>query len=142
MPIRLATTEDDLHRVWPVMQQLRPNLPDAATFIATVQRMQRRHGYEIAMLDDHGEVVAVAGFRIDEMLFRGRYLYVDDLVTDAEARSSGHGKTLLDWLRARARADGCTQLALDSGNHRTDAHRFYQREGMEPFATHFVEVLA
>ena len=43
----------------------------------------------------------------------------------------GVGRALLaaasDWARER----GCTHLALSSGPGRKDAHRFYEREGME-----------
>lgn len=142
MTIRILTTDTDLRRAWPVMAELRPNIPDEDTFLATVRRMERTDGYHVAALEHDGAVVAVTGYRFAEMLFRGRYLYVDDLVTAAAARSAGHGRTLLAWLDAKARAEGCTQLALDSGNQRLDAHRFYKREGMQPFATHFVKELA
>lgn len=139
--IRKATTDAQLEGVWPVMQQLRPNIPDAAAFRTMVRRMEQNHGYGIVFRERDGKVVAAAGYRINEMLFRGRFLYVDDLITADDARSQGHGKALLDWLTGQAKAEGCKQVALDSGNQRIDAHRFYKREGFEPFAQHFVKEL-
>jgi hypothetical protein len=38
--------------------------------------------------------------------------------------------------------EGCTQLHLDSGMQRKDAHRFYEREGMVAEGLHFVEIIA
>ena len=55
---------------------------------------------------------------------------MDDLVSDAAHRSRGIGSALLRQLERQARALNCHVLALDSGTQRTDAHRFYFREGM------------
>ena len=72
-----------------------------------------------------------------EMLAVGKHVYVDDLVTDAGVRSRGHGKALLDWLKAEAKRLGCARLQLDSGTVRKDAHAFYLREGLRIEAFHF-----
>ncbi len=135
--IRLATTDADLTRCFPVLQQLRPHLV-AADFLARVRRMQAE-GFHVALLeDDSATVRAVAGYRYYDKLFSGRNLYVDDLVTDSASRSRGHGRALLAWLAAEARAHGCVQLELDSGVQRFDAHRFYFRERMHIASYHFV----
>ena len=89
-------------------------------------------------MEDAGEVVTVAGFRVRNMLVSGLTMYVDDLVTAATARSKGHGKTMLDWLIALARERGCDMFSLDSGTHRQAAHAFYFREGMRISSFHFV----
>jgi len=138
---RLAETDADLQRCFPVMHQLRPHLA-ADGFVARIRGMERE-GFRLALLeDDAGTVRAVAGFRVQDMLAHGRTLYVDDLVTDDQARSRGHGATLLRWLVARAQAAGCHQFSLDSGTHRRDAHRFYFRERMHIASYHFALPLA
>lgn len=136
MTIDLATTDTQFTRAFPVMHQLRPHL-DAASFPARV-RQQQSTGYELAVLEDDGQVQAVAGFRTLDQLVRGKVLYVDDLVTDAAARSRGYGDALFEWLVARARATGCTALELDSGVQRHGAHRFYLRKRMDITAYHFM----
>ena len=137
--IRIAATNDDIARCFPVMAQLRPHLaPDE--FLARVRR-QMEAGYRLALIEENGSVNSVAGYRILENLAWGRFLYVDDLVTDEAARSKGHGKALLAWLAERARQEGCAQLHLDSGHHRKDAHRFYLREGMDLASYHFLRKL-
>jgi GNAT superfamily N-acetyltransferase len=75
-------------------------------------------------------VRGVALWRVIENTYEGRRLYVDDLVTDAAHRSRGIGKALLHHLERHARDLQCDVLALDSGTQRTDAHRFYFREGL------------
>jgi GNAT superfamily N-acetyltransferase len=133
--IALAETDTDIARCFPVMAQLRPHLVEA-DFVARVRRMQRE-GYYLAFVEDDGAVRAVAGYRFYDKLFSGQNLYVDDLVTDATARSRGHGKALLTWLVAQARARGCDNFELDSGVQRHDAHRFYLRERMKIASYHF-----
>jgi GNAT superfamily N-acetyltransferase len=133
--IRRATSDHDIQRCWPVVQQLRPHLT-ADALLAAARRMEP-HGYCLVYIEDEQQTVrAVAGYRITEMLRTGPLLVVDDLVTDADARSKGHGRTLMEWLLAEARSVGSTVVELDSAVHRFEAHRFYFREGMHILAYH------
>jgi GNAT superfamily N-acetyltransferase len=135
MNIQLAESDAEIAACFPVMRELRPHL-DEASFVARV-RSQQASGYLLACAADASGPVAVAGFRLGEGLSWGRYLYVDDLVTLQGRRSQGFGGALLAWLKDYAARHGCGQLHLDSGVQRKDAHRFYEREGMEAVALHF-----
>ena len=132
---QLAGTDAEILRCFPVIAELRPQLVEAQ-FVGRVRRQQGESGYRIAFVEEGG-VKSVAGFRIAEFLAWGKALYVDDLVSTAADRSKGHGKLLLDWLVARARAADCAQFHLDSGVQRFEAHRFYLRERMIISAHHF-----
>ncbi len=140
---RLAETDEEIARCFAVMAELRPHLA-AKGFVGRVQA-QQAEGYRLAFLEGAGEaageVVAVAGFRVMEMLATGRTLYVDDLVTDERRRSRGYGKKLLDWLEVYAREAGCATFSLDSGTQRQEAHAFYFREGMRVTSFHFAKKL-
>jgi GNAT superfamily N-acetyltransferase len=133
--IQIATTPVEIGRCFPVMSQLRPLLVEAE-FAARVQK-QQAEGYQLASLEEDGVVVSVAGFRIQTMLSSGKTLYVDDLVTDAAARSRGHGEAMVKWLIALAREAGCDTFSLDSGTQRQDAHAFYLRERLRITSFHF-----
>src|SRR5947209_6646855 len=128
MSVISAQTDSEIQACWPVMAQLRPHLPEDE-FVGTVRR-QFAEGYRLAFVEREQEVVAVAGFRLIHSLSSGRFCYVDDLVTDEESRSHGHGAELLQWLCQLARAEQCSRLELDSGVQRFAAHRFYLRHGM------------
>jgi len=133
--VKLATSDPEIARCYPVVVQLRPHLSEDA-FVPTVRR-QQLGGYELAFVEDEGEVAAVAGFRVLDNLFAGRMLYVDDLVTDERRRSKGFGKALFDDLVEHACANGCLTLELDSGVQRFDAHRFYLSNRMAITSHHF-----
>lgn len=119
-----------------VMRQLRPHI-EARDYLSIVRRMMASDGYRLAAVRDAGVVRAVAGYRFMEMLYCGRILYVDDLITDERGRSRGYGNCLLNWLKEEARSRNCGELHLDSGVHRGQAHRFYFREEMVINAFHF-----
>ncbi len=133
--IRTAHTPDEIRRCHPVLVQLRPAL-GAEELVALVSRLAA-HGYRLICLEEGGEVRAVAGYRITEMLRTGRMLEVDDLVTAQDGRSKGYGKALLAWMVDEGLRAGCSVVELDSGTHRHDAHRFYFREGMHILGYHF-----
>ncbi|MFS8063785.1 MAG: GNAT family N-acetyltransferase [Luteimonas sp.] len=139
--IRPVTDEAGLRAVWPVVQQLRPQF-DETGFIAQVLRQFDKGFQATALYDEAGVARAFAGWRVHEFLAVGKHVYVDDLVTDEAARSQGHGKAMLDWLKAEARRLGCSRLQLDSGTFRKDAHAFYLREGLRIEAFHFGIALA
>jgi len=134
MNIQRLATDEQIAGSFAVMRELRRHL-EAAAFTAAVTRMQKQ-GYQLAGLFDP-DLRAVAGYRFMEMLAMGPVLYVDDLVTAAAHRSKGYGRHLLDWLVAEAKRQACTYLELDSGVKRLDAHRFYERHGMQKAAFHF-----
>ncbi|MDQ3118344.1 MAG: hypothetical protein M3Q89_02035 [Verrucomicrobiota bacterium] len=66
--------------------------------MARVQQQEQREGYRLAFLKAEGEGRAVAGYRIFDLLFSGRTLYVDDLITRETDRSRVFGATFFDWL--------------------------------------------
>jgi GNAT superfamily N-acetyltransferase len=134
--VKLATEENDILRCFPIMVQLRPNL-SLPEFTERVKRQAQQSGYQVAYVEEAGAMKAVAGFIIREMLPLGRFLYVDDFVTDEAERSKGYGSFLFQWLITHARQRGCEQLHLDSRLDRTEAHRFYQRQGMRISGHHF-----
>lgn len=134
--IELAHSDEQVARCFLVMTELRPHLKEGE-FVVRVQAM-KGEGYNLAFLERDGEIKALAGFRVFEKLAHGRVMYVDDLVTTADARSQGLGDALFDWLIERARERGCLQLELDSGVQRFDAHRFYLRRRMKISSHHFI----
>jgi GNAT superfamily N-acetyltransferase len=119
----------------PVLQQLRPHV-DLASLQAVLAEGAAQ-GYRFTAAMDGDRCLGLAGWRIMATFHVGRKLYVDDLVTAEEARSTGVGAALVAELRGRAVAAGCSVLDLDSGVQRFEAHRFYLRERMHISSHHF-----
>jgi GNAT superfamily N-acetyltransferase len=84
----------------------------------------------ILVAEDRGALIAfcTAYLEFNSVRF-GRRCWVEDFAVDPERRSQGVGTALLNAAKGWARGGGATHLELDSGLARTDAHRFYEREG-------------
>ena len=139
--IVIAQTDAEILRCFCVMAELRPHLREDR-FVERVRRQQTRHGYQLVSLNDEGVVKVVGGFRIEECLAWGKFLYVDDLVTASSVRSQGAGQQLLDWLLAHAREQMCEEFHLDSGVQRFEAHGFYLKNRLHITAHHFARKLS
>lgn len=133
--VQLLSATGPKGAVYALLRQLRPDYSQNA--MSEQINKQQSQGYQLAYVERHGEVVAVAGFYIGEKLAWGKHLYVDDLVTSDQHRSAGMGKRLLDWLKQYAISQHCQQLHLDSGVQRFTAHKFYLREGFKIASHHF-----
>jgi GNAT superfamily N-acetyltransferase len=134
--IHHPATDAEILATFEVMAHLRPALARDA-YVARIRQLMASDGYRLTAFIEDGTVRAVAGWRILDMLYCGRFLSVDDLVADPGERSKGHGKALLDWLKDEARREGCGHLELISNVVREGAHRFYFREGLAVDAFHF-----
>ena len=90
------------------------------------------HDSAVLVADDGGELVGFCtGYQDMHSVRFGYRAWVEDLAVHPDRRSEGVGKGLLDAAKAWARERGATHLELDSALARTDAHRFYDREGAE-----------
>lgn len=54
---------------------------------------------------------------------------IEELIVSSESRSQGVGKLLLNYAVCYAKENGCDVIELTSGFSRTDAHRFYEKNG-------------
>ncbi|HEY6895938.1 MAG TPA: GNAT family N-acetyltransferase [Rhodocyclaceae bacterium] len=128
--------EGIIGRCFVLMRQLRSHLASEREFIQRWRR-QGSQGYRVVAVWRGDVPVALAGYRVTESLIHGRFLYVDDLVVDLQARSAGHGTRLMDWLKDESRRQGCVKLVLDTGLDNALAHRFYFRQGLLAMALRF-----
>src|SRR3954453_23299764 len=139
--LRHVETNRDIQAAFAVMRELRPHLVDVDAFIAQVRR-QAREGYRLLATWQGTELVGLAGYRLQENLIYGRFLYIDDLVTTFNVRSTGVGAALVDAVRADAYRHGCKQLILDTALGNSRGQRFYFRQGLLSRALHFGQALS
>lgn len=81
-----------------------------------------------------GETVGALNMRFEYQLHHAaRIAEVMELSVAPAHRGRRIGAKLLAAARSSARENGCVQIELACNRLRTDAHRFYEREGMRPF---------
>ena len=135
MQVKLLTSDEDLNEIGKVLLQLRPQY-DLESLKAQI-KLQQESGYNLAYVKSDGHILCVAGFVVGQKLAWGKHIYIDDLVTDENHRSTGAGTLLMNWLKEYAKEIGCGQVHLDSGVQRFSAHRFYLRERFSIASHHF-----
>lgn len=137
-PLRfsLADSDQDYEACFDVMRELRPHLADVAAFAAQARR-QAVQGYRLLVAWQDGQVKGLGGYRIQENLIYGRFLYVDDLVTVSECRRHGVGGKLIDALREEAQRQNCAHFVLDTALSNALGQRFYFRQGLLAKGMHF-----
>ncbi|CAB3627289.1 GNAT family N-acetyltransferase [Achromobacter pestifer] len=133
-------TDDDLRACLPLMRELRPHLADGDDFVARITRM-RSESYHLLAAFDAGQVVGLAGYRYQENLIYGRFMYVDDLVVDSTRRGGRWGSRLMQALDGIAREAGCAKFVLDTGLANSLAQYFYFRQGLLTSAIRFSKPL-
>jgi ribosomal protein S18 acetylase RimI-like enzyme len=139
--LRYAETDREVAACFPVMALLRPHLSTAEELVTRVAR-QRAAGYRILAAWRDDLPLALAGYRVEENLIHGRFIYVDDLVTAESERGSGLGAQLLAAVAEAGQREGCTRLVLDTALDNVLAHRFYYRQGLLARALRFSRVIA
>ncbi|WP_018922720.1 GNAT family N-acetyltransferase [Salsuginibacillus kocurii] len=127
LSIRELQTREEIREAFPIMKQLRTHL-DEPTYLDLVVDAQENDHYKMVAQIDEGEIVAVIGFKPMITLYYGRFIWVCDLVTDADKRSHGVGEQLLTYVQDWAKENKFESVALSSGLQRTDAHRFYEEK--------------
>jgi GNAT superfamily N-acetyltransferase len=117
--IRDATFADhaSFARLFPELRVPDP-LPTEEQFAA---RMLPR----VLILEEHGDAMGYTHWRR-----YGSTVHVVHVVVDPRARGKGAGRALLDAVRARASADGCTRWFLNVKQDNAPAVRLYERAGM------------
>jgi GNAT superfamily N-acetyltransferase len=141
LELRHADTDADIGACFALMRQLRPHLADSAELLARVRR-QEKESYRLLVAWRDGRPAGAAGYRLQENLIRGRFVYVDDLVVLEGERRSGIGARLLDEVARLAKSAGYNWLTLDTALDNALGQRFYFRWGLLSTALHFGKPLA
>jgi GNAT superfamily N-acetyltransferase len=140
LKVTLATTDEDIEKCFLVLQALRPHL-QKDMYLQRI-RSQQAQGYQLAFVGNESLAFSAIGFRMMEMLYCGRFIYIDDVSTLPEHRGKGYAGQLLDWVVELAKENNIGQIHLDSGHQRHTAHRLYLNKKFNIISHHFMrEVL-
>jgi len=140
MTIETVQNDADILKCRGAIQALRPLLTDDIYTDAVKQTLADNR--QIIFVEDGSpEAAAVAVFETGYNLFRGKYIYIDDLSTLPTQRGKGYAGMLLDWIAEYARKEGFNEVHLDSGVNaaRTDAQRLYFNKRFQVTSLHFFD---
>lgn len=135
--VQKAVTEDDIRKCRQAIQALRPSLADDLYDEAV--RKTLADNRILIFIEEGGIAASIAVFETGYNLFRGKYIYIDDLSTLPDHRRKGHAGILIDWILNYAKEENFDEVHLDSGVSaaRTNAHRLYLNKGFQVASLHF-----
>ncbi|MFH1066853.1 MAG: GNAT family N-acetyltransferase [bacterium] len=133
--INFAKDQESVARCHEAMKGLWPELSHD-DFVRRVTQ-QLAEGYQLVFLEEDGEVKSVIGFRISNILSRGKTVYIEDFSTIPTEQSRGFGDELFDWVCQHAISQGCEWMNLDCRVQNFKGHRFYVKKGMDITSHHF-----
>ncbi|WP_421799266.1 GNAT family N-acetyltransferase [Haliscomenobacter sp.] len=138
--IRQATPSDA-----PAISALLTQLgyPGTSDFLPQKLIKMLEHPDEILLVAEmEDQVIAFISFHIiPQIALPGDFARISYFAVDAHARSLGVGKAMEEYCAALAQTRQCDRIEVHCHSRRTDAHRFYFRQGYEESPKYLIKKL-
>ena len=126
--------ENELFSLLELYQQLNPtdNMMSEMT-AKNVWNDIKSQNIKYFVAKENGKIIATCYVCIIPNLTRdGKSIgFIENVITDTEHRRMGIGKTVIKNAIEYAKEQNCYKVLLQSGNKRTEAHRFYEAIGFD-----------
>jgi GNAT superfamily N-acetyltransferase len=129
---------EDLPRVLELVRELAvyEKAPEQVT--NTVQMMEEDgfgpnavFGFFVAIKDSNTEIIGISIYYYRYSTWKGRRLYLEDIVVTESERGNGAGKLLFDRTMLKCLEDGCTGMMWQVLDWNAPAINFYQKYGAD-----------
>ena len=126
-------TPDDLPAAYRLVGQLAHHLDATHDFTASLENFRRDFAagfFHFIVAEDEQEKTAIglALYNFVYSTWKGRMIYLEDLVVDPNYRGHGIGQRLWDVLKERGREKECQLLKWQVVESDDSALRFYSRQ--------------
>lgn len=135
MNIRIARQED-APKISSLLFQLGHPMT-AGKLVDKIQSLISHPDHLLVVYDDNGVAAVMSVHFIPQLAKEGELAVVSYLVVDESARNNGVGKALEEYCLAVSTARNCDRIEIHCNIRRTDAHRFYERQGYLEERKHF-----
>ena len=98
--------------------------------IESIAEYKRSDGYEVLVAEHEGKVLGCISLHVIKLFHMvGNAGRITSLVVSSESRGAGVGKALVNAADHYFKSMGCVKAEVTSGDHRKEAHIFYQSQG-------------
>ena len=140
--IRLAVSADQ-PEIYSLICALEETTFPQEMFAWEFYTMLSRASHLLLVAEEEGQIVGLLHLRMEFQLHHcGTVAEIMELIVSSEVRSKGIGAALLKVAREQAIQHHCIQFEVTSNQKRKQAHRFYQREGLEQTHVKLTEELS
>lgn len=141
MGIRKAKVED-YKQISLLLTQL--DYPDTEPFIkAKVEILIMDPNEELLVFEEDKKIIALISVHfIPQLAVKGDFARISYFAVDKNIRSKGIGRKIEEYCNDLAIKRKCDRIEVHCHSRRTDAHRFYIRQGFTESPKYFVKMLS
>lgn len=139
MEVRELKRLEDMLPHLDVIRELYPDI-DLESYQKLLQNMIPNNYAQVGIFTGD-KCIAISGYWLGTKLWCGPYLELDNVIVCKEARGTGAGKLIQQYLEEKANNLNCSIMALDAYTSNFKAHRFYYNQGYAPRGFHFIKIL-
>ncbi|MFB0495107.1 N-acetylglutamate synthase-like GNAT family acetyltransferase [Mucilaginibacter sp. OAE612] len=141
MAIRSATLADHT-AISNLLTQL--GYPGTEDFLpGNLERMLEQPSSKVLVYEDEGEVAGfIAIDFLTQLVVKGDFIRISCFSVDENTRSKGIGKALEDYITELGKERNADRIEVHCHTRRTDAHRFYYRQGYSESPKYLMKSLA
>lgn len=140
MHIRNMRLEDS-ETVGHLLEQM--GYPNTQSFLPKrIQQLSKDTKERLLVIEDNQKVIAfISVHLVPQIAVEGDFARISYFAVDENIRSQGVGKLVEEHITALAISLECDRIELHSHSRRTEAHRFYFRQGYEEVPKYLVKHL-
>lgn len=141
MGIRKAVIED-WKQISSLLHQL--DYQDTESFIKEKLEILIRDPNEVLLIfEENNQVTAFISMHfIPQLALKGDFARISYFAVDQHIRSKGLGRKIEEYCTNLAIEKKCDRIEVHCHSRRTDAHRFYMRQGYSDSPKYFIKMLA
>ncbi|HWJ79493.1 MAG TPA: GNAT family N-acetyltransferase [Niallia sp.] len=141
MGIRKAKL-DDWKQISSLLNQL--DYPNTEKFIKDkLETLLLDNNEELVVYEENQEVIAFISIHfIPQIAVKGDFARISYFAVDSSIRSKGIGRMLEEYCTELAAKRKCDRIEVHCHSRRTDAHRFYERQGFTESPKYFIKLLS
>lgn len=141
MGIRKAVIED-----WKQISSLLDQLEYSNTESFIKEKLKvllRDPNEELLVFEESNQVIAFISMHfIPQLALKGDFARISYFAVDRHIRSKGLGRKIEEYCTNLAIEKKCDRIEVHCNSRRTDAHRFYMRQGYSESPKYFIKMLA
>jgi GNAT superfamily N-acetyltransferase len=136
--IKKLNSKSEIASVFPILIQHHKHITKE-NFLRNIDEILSEKNYQMIAAFIEDKMVGIAGYWVLTRFYSDKYVQVGNMVVDEQHRSTGVGKTILDFIENEGKKRGCQHFILDSRLDNKKSHDFYLREGFEIMGYHFMK---
>ena len=133
---------DDWKQISLLLDQL--DYPNTDEFIKDkLEKLLLDNNEELVVYEENQEVIAFISIHfIPQIAVKGDFARISYFAVDSSIRSKGIGRMLEEYCTELATKRKCDRIEVHCHSRRTDAHRFYERQGFTESPKYFIKLLS